>query len=104
MPNPSFSKLSQNGMKIRNGIKENGALLKKEFRERTATYVIAGFGLVAGLAWNDAIKTLIAVLFPLRQDTILVKFLYAFLVTILLVVVSIPLIQLMQRNDQKPQG
>lgn|SRR3989339_452676 len=103
MSNPSLSKLGQNGAKIRNGIKQNGELLRKEFRERTATYVIAGFGLVAGLAWNDAIKTLITVLFPLRQDTILVKFLYAFLVTILLVLVSIPLIRLMQRSDQKPQ-
>jgi len=32
-------------------------------KQKIVTYVIAGFGLVAGLAWNDAIKSLIEYFF-----------------------------------------
>ena len=33
--------------------------LKSEFKSQTKGYVLAGLGLVAGLAWNEAIKALI---------------------------------------------
>ncbi|PIQ66910.1 MAG: hypothetical protein COV95_01600 [Candidatus Zambryskibacteria bacterium CG11_big_fil_rev_8_21_14_0_20_40_24] len=46
----------------------------------------AAFGLVAGLAWNDAIKEFIEVIFPLSKDTVAVKFLYAVLVTVVVVI------------------
>lgn len=51
--------------------------LKKELRGRTLGYVSAALGLVAGLAWNDAIRAAIETIFPLSKDTIMVKFLYA---------------------------
>ncbi|MFC1720919.1 DUF5654 family protein [Patescibacteria group bacterium] len=63
--------------------------LEKEFRARITGYIFAAFGLVAGLAWNDAIKALIEYLFPLDQSTVRLKFLYAFTVTAILVVVTI---------------
>ncbi|MBI4085443.1 MAG: hypothetical protein HY432_03000 [Candidatus Liptonbacteria bacterium] len=50
-------------------------------------YIGAAFGLVAGLAWNDAIKALIEYLFPFSQTTILAKFLYAALITIVVVII-----------------
>ena len=40
-------------------VKEEGKALKKEVRERTLGFITGGLGLVAGLAWNDAIKALI---------------------------------------------
>ncbi len=42
-------------------------LLRGEFKKRVAGYILAGLGLVAGLAWNDAIKALIDSLFPFRS-------------------------------------
>lgn len=56
-----------------------------ETKAKTFGYISAALGLVAGLAWNDAIKALIEAAFPLEQNTIAVKFVYAALVTIVVV-------------------
>ncbi len=63
--------------------------LKKELEEKIMSYVIAAFGLVAGLAWNDAIKTLIEVVFPTKGNNLIAKFSYAILFTIILVIVTV---------------
>jgi hypothetical protein len=63
--------------------------MKKQIKRQTLGYVIAAFGLVAGLAWNDAIKSLIEYLFPLAQNTLLAKFGYAALITAVVVAVTI---------------
>ena len=34
--------------------------MKRDVKEKVATLIIAAFGLVAALAWNDAIKALFA--------------------------------------------
>lgn len=60
--------------------------LKKEVRVKAFGYVSAALGLVAGLAWNDAIKAFIEAVFPLTKDTIFVKFMYALLVTLAVVI------------------
>jgi len=41
---------------------------------------------VAGLAWNEAIKALIEYLYPLDKNSLLAKFVYAALITIIVVV------------------
>ena len=51
-------------------------------------YILAAFGFVAGLAWNDAIKALIDFAFPLGTDSIVAKFLYAAAVTILVIIAT----------------
>lgn len=53
--------------------------------ERTSGYISAAFGLVAGLAWNDAVSALIEYIFPLSQNTLFAKFAYAILITILVI-------------------
>lgn len=63
------------------------ATLKEELRNKILTYIGGGFGLVAGLAWNDAIKELIQYMFPLATDTLLAKFIYAALITVVVVVI-----------------
>ena len=70
-----------------------------EIREKTAGYILAGFGVVAGLAWNDAIVSFIDYFFPLSKDGVFAKFLYAFLITFLVVVVSIYLIRILQKRE-----
>ena len=59
----------------------------KSVRGQTSGYIGAAFGLVAGLAWNDAIKELIQYLFPLATDTLTAKFVYAGLITVVVVII-----------------
>ena len=66
-----------------NKIKET----KKEVREKMLTLILAGFGLVAALAWNDAIQTLFKVFFP-KSEGVIGKIIYAIIVTIVVVLIS----------------
>lgn len=61
--------------------------IKSEIKMRTTGYIGAGFGLVAGLAWNDAIKAFIEYVFPFSQSTVLAKFFYALIITVAVVIV-----------------
>ena len=60
---------------------------KKEVREKMLTLILAGFGLVAALAWNDAIQNLFKVLFP-KSEGVIGKIIYAIIVTIVVVLIS----------------
>lgn len=77
--------------------------LKTEVRSRTFGYISGALGLVAGLAWNDAISGMIEALFPVAKDTVLIKFLYAALVTIAVVVLVKYLDKMINREEKKPQ-
>lgn len=83
------------------------AHLRKEIGERTIGYLVAAFGLVAGLAWNEAVKALIEEFVPLESDAIWVKFAYAFIVTVVLVFVSVYLVRLIgahhDERNEKPR-
>ncbi len=63
---------------------------KKAVKEKMFTLILAGFGLVAALAWNDAIQTLFKVLFP-KSDGVIGKFVYALLVTLIIVFITLQL-------------
>lgn len=75
--------------------------VKELVRERTISYIVAAFGLVAGLAWNEAIKSFIEYLFPLAQNTLLAKFIYALALTVVLVFVSVYLARLFKKEENK---
>ena len=70
-------------------LKEIGEV-KREFKEKTVTLILGGFGLVAALAWNEAIKSLFETFFK-KSNAILGKFLYAIIVTVIVVIVSMRL-------------
>lgn len=75
-------------MEIKEKIKEETKILQKEIKQKTFTYIASGLGFVAGLAWNEAIKTLIDSLFPaFSSNAIIAKFLYALFVTLILVLI-----------------
>ncbi|MCR4281187.1 MAG: DUF5654 family protein [Candidatus Kaiserbacteria bacterium] len=61
--------------------------LKDELRSKILTFVGGAFGLVAGLAWNDAVKELILYLYPAATDTVMAKFVYAIFITIIVVII-----------------
>ncbi len=69
-------------------VKKQQENFKQTIRRQTAGYIVAALGLVAGLAWNDAVKGLIDYLFPLAKNTLFVKFFYALVVTIIVVFIS----------------
>jgi len=74
--------------------------LKEEIRGKLLSYMTAAFGLVAGLAWNDAIKSLIEFIFPLERNTVLVKFFYAVLITFAVVLISVYLLRFFKKEDK----
>jgi hypothetical protein len=62
--------------------------MKGEVIEKIAALVTAGFGLVAALAWNDAIKAIFKAIFG-EQGSIAAMVFYAVLVTIIAVIMTI---------------
>jgi hypothetical protein len=84
-----------------NNIKEKGEEVGEKFREQTAGYITAALGLVAGLAWSDAVKGLIEHLFPISKDTVLVRFIYAIIITMFVIIVSRWLISALRGNKEK---
>lgn len=75
--------------------------LKNEFKKSVVGYMTAAFGLIAGLAWNEAIKSLIDFFFPEGGNSILAKFIYAILITIIVVIITYLLFKFAGRQDQK---
>ncbi len=62
--------------------------MKSSIHTQTAGYILAAFGFVAGLAWNEAIKALIDKAFPLSTDGLAAKFIYAVVATLLVAIAS----------------
>ena len=81
-------------------IKEESEEIKREAKQRMFSYILAAFGLVAGLAWNEAITSLIEYIFPLSKNTLLLKFIYAMLMTLVLVFISIYLAKLFKAEKR----
>ncbi|MFP4045707.1 MAG: DUF5654 family protein [Candidatus Aenigmatarchaeota archaeon] len=72
--------------------------MKKEVVEKISALITAAFGLVAALAWNDAIKALFARFFG-DANTLLPMFTYAVLVTIIAVFVTIWIGRLSEKHN-----
>ena len=62
--------------------------LKTEVLDKISALVTAAFGLVAALAWNDAIKAIFKEIFG-TEDAIGPMLIYAILVTIIAVILTI---------------
>ena len=60
--------------------------IKIEFISKVTTLMAAGFGLVAALAWNDAIQSLFK-LIPIKNSEVGAKFIYAIFITLIIVLV-----------------
>lgn len=73
--------------------------VKESLRAKTVDYLVAALGLIAGLAWNDAIKTLIDYFFPLSKDTLFAKFIYALFITFVVVILGNHLLNLNKKNN-----
>ena len=74
--------------------------LHEEVKERTVSYVVAALGLVAGLAWNEAVKAAIEEFFPLKANTVFAKFVYAAIITLIIVVITVNLLRFIRKEEQ----
>jgi len=61
---------------------------RTEIKNQSLGYIAGAFGLVAGLAWNDAIKSLIEFFFPFSKSSLWIKFLYAVVITLVVVLLT----------------
>jgi len=61
---------------------------------------LGGFGLVAALAWNEAIKSLFENLFK-NKGTLIGKFSYAIIVTIIVATVSMRLQKISHKDKRQ---
>ena len=62
--------------------------MNKEIIEKMAALLTAAFGLVAALAWNDAIKAIFKSVFG-TADSVPAMLVYAVVITIIAVIVTI---------------
>lgn len=69
-------------------------------RERTISYVAGALGLVAGLAWNDAIRTVIEYFFPVKSQSIPAKLIYAVLITFVIVFITVYLMRFSKQQEK----
>lgn len=67
---------------------EQPSSIKQEILDKIAALIAAAFGLVAALAWNDAIKLLFKELFG-TQEQVGPMIIYAIFVTIIAVILTI---------------
>lgn len=90
-------------MAIKNKIKKEVLDINKEVRNKLAGYIVAGLGLVAGLAWNDAIKSMIEYFFPLEENSLMAKFIYALLITLFVVLISVYTVRILKGKETKTE-
>jgi len=84
-------------------LEEEKRKIEDAFKRRVEGYLMTAFGIVAGLAWNEAVKDLMAYLLPMQKDTIFAKFLYAIIMTFILILISLYVIRFINRSDSKKE-
>ena len=62
--------------------------LRLEVLEQVVTLATSGFGLVAALAWNEAIKAFFTQFFPEPGNNLIALLVYALFITILVVFIT----------------
>jgi len=82
-------------------IKAESTKISREIKDKTFSFIITAFSLVAGLAWNEAIQSLINSFFAINKNSVLAKFIYAILMTLVLVIITINLARVLGKNDQQ---
>jgi len=78
-------------------VKEHNKKLKIEVIDKLSTLITAGFGLVAALAWNDAIKSIVAKVFGSPGDQITAMVIYALIITLVAVLATVWISRIAQK-------
>ncbi len=77
--------------------------MSKEVLDTVITLMTTAFGLVAALAWNEAIQALFAAILPQGGD-LAAKFLYAVIVTVMVVLITVRPGRLAKRLGDEKEG
>jgi hypothetical protein len=83
------------------GVKEEIKSVRKEVKDKTIGYIVTALGLVAGLAWNDAIRSLIDFYYPLSSHGVWAKIIYAAILTVFVALFSLYLVRIAKRENNK---
>jgi len=90
--------------RITKKIKEDMVVVRQEIEDKTAGYIVTALGLVAGLAWNNAIQALIDYFFPANKSgSLWARFIYAIILTLVVVLVSYYVVKILRGNDIKKE-
>ena len=81
------------------GLFRRATKVQREALLKAMTYIMAAFGLVAALAWNEAIKELINQYFE-SGNNILSKFIYAIIVTLIAVFITLSISKLQDKEKK----
>lgn len=65
--------------------------LPKAVFDKAVTFLLAGFGFVAALAWNEAIQSLFTEIFGPSRGSLIAKFGYAVVITVIVTIISLRL-------------
>jgi hypothetical protein len=76
-------------------VKTQSVEVRAALADQTMGYVTAALSVVAGLAWNDAVKAAIGYFFPAEESSIAAQFLYALLMTVVVVLLTLILRRVM---------
>lgn len=91
---PIFSKLKPERL-----ISEEGEAVRRELKSRISGYIVGAIGLVAALAWNDAITSLIREIFPQTSTTLVAKFIYAIIITTAAAVIGTYIVRVFSEKE-----
>jgi uncharacterized membrane protein YidH (DUF202 family) len=86
---------------IREGLKREKSEITPRLREQIFTLIGGAFGLVAALAWNDAVQTLFREIFPVQAHSVIAKFAYAAVVTVIAVYFLIKVEKIFRKTEKK---
>jgi hypothetical protein len=75
--------------------------IKHALRKQSVGYIAGALSLVAGLAWNDVVKDLIMVLFPLQTNSLWAKLFYAGVITVVATVITVYLTKASESEEEK---
>ena len=80
-------------------LKEKEIRLREEVKKQTVGYVLTALSLVGGLAWNQAIQALVTQFFPSKNGGVLASFIYAIVITIIVVIITIYLLRFKKEKN-----
>ncbi|HRZ95292.1 MAG TPA: DUF5654 family protein [Candidatus Moranbacteria bacterium] len=90
--------------KVKEKVKEEIKSVRKEVKDKTIGYIVTALGLVAGLAWNDAIRSMIDFYFPLSGQGVWAKIIYAAVLTVFVALFSLYLVRIAKRESKKKKN
>lgn len=76
---------------------------KRAIKEKMLTLVVAAFTLVAALAWNDAVQSLVKVI-SRGNEGLMGKFIYAVMVTAIAAIISLQFSRLSKKERKNQTG